>query len=78
MVSGTFWLVRCDPVIENRAGCPRIMGGSGTHQFSMDTEHSPAGNPWGPEPLLAVGELAADLGVGHARRGRVSVILLRR
>ncbi|WP_227468062.1 helix-turn-helix transcriptional regulator [Microbacterium sp. YJN-G] len=29
----------------------------------MDTEHSPAGNPWGLEPLLDVGELAAYLGV---------------
>ena len=29
----------------------------------MDTERSPAGNPWGLEPLLDVGELAAYLGV---------------
>jgi len=29
----------------------------------MDTEHCPTGNPWGLEPLLDVGELAAYLGV---------------
>lgn len=29
----------------------------------MDTEHSPAGNPWGLEPLVDVGELAPYLGV---------------
>ena len=29
----------------------------------MDTEHSPAGNRWGLEPLLDVGEVAAYLGV---------------
>lgn len=29
----------------------------------MDTEYRPAGNPWGLEPLLDVGELAAYLGV---------------
>ncbi len=39
------------------------MGGSRTHLFGMDTEHSPTGNPWGLEPLLDVGELAAYLGV---------------
>ena len=39
------------------------MGGSGPHLFGMDTEHSPAGNPRGLEPLLDVGEPAAYLGV---------------
>lgn len=29
----------------------------------MDTEHAAAGNPWGLEPLLDVGELAAYLRV---------------
>lgn len=29
----------------------------------MDTEHAATGNPWGLEPLLDVGELAAYLGV---------------
>ncbi|MGW9113960.1 helix-turn-helix domain-containing protein [Microbacterium sp. NPDC055683] len=29
----------------------------------MDTEHRPTDNPWGLEPLLDVGELAAYLGV---------------
>lgn len=29
----------------------------------MDTEHRPAGTPWGLEPLLDIGELAACLGV---------------
>ncbi|PZP38027.1 MAG: DNA-binding protein [Kocuria rhizophila] len=39
------------------------MGGSGTHLFGVDTEHNPAGSPWGLEPLLNVGELAAYMGV---------------
>ncbi|GAB3598487.1 hypothetical protein GCM10027408_14620 [Microbacterium tumbae] len=39
------------------------MGGSESHLFGMDTTHSPTGNPWGLEPLLDVGELAAYLGV---------------
>ncbi|GAB2517121.1 AlpA family transcriptional regulator [Paramicrobacterium agarici] len=33
------------------------------HLFDMSTEHRTADNPWGLEPLLDVGELAAYLGV---------------
>ena len=51
------------PVGSDRAGCSRVVGGSRTHLFGTDTEHSPAGNPWGLQPLLDVGELAAYLGV---------------
>lgn len=39
------------------------MWGSGAYLFGMDTEHATADNPWGLEPLLDVGELAAYLGV---------------
>lgn len=39
------------------------MWGSAAHLFGMDTEHNPADNPWGLEPLLDVGELAAYLRV---------------
>lgn len=33
------------------------------HLFGMDTDHRTADNPWGPEPLLDVGELADYRGV---------------
>lgn len=33
------------------------------HLFDMSTEHRTADNPWGLEPLLDVGELAAYLGL---------------
>lgn len=33
------------------------------HLFDMSTEQRTADNPWGLEPLLDVGELAAYLGV---------------
>jgi len=39
------------------------VGGGRTHLLGIDTEHSPAANPWGLEPLLEVGELAFYLGV---------------
>lgn len=37
------------------------MWGSTGHLRVMDTEHAAADNPWGLEPLLDVGELAAYL-----------------
>jgi len=37
--------------------------GSAAHLFGIDTDHTTADNPWGLEPLLDVGELAAYLRV---------------
>ena len=39
----------------SRVGAPRLL--------DMSTEHSTTDNPWGLEPLLDIGELAANLGV---------------
>lgn len=39
------------------------MRGSAAHLFGIDTDHTTADNPWGLEPLLDVGELAAYLRV---------------
>lgn len=54
------WPLLAAPLRQSPVGGGRARF-SATHLFGMDTEH--AENPWGLEPLLDVGELAAYLGM---------------